>query len=581
MKFRASVLCMWLIGCVAAHAEPPGSKPKPRPNKDVTISVVATNDLHGRLGQLPLFGGYVNNVRAAREADGGGVLVLDAGDIFQGTLASNLTEGASMLRAFRALGYDAAALGNHEFDFGPTGPACTPVGAFDDPLGALRARIAESSVPILSANLRTRDGAPVTTVLPGLKPSVLREVAGVRVGIVGGLTEEALTATHGANVAALSVAPLAESIAFEAQALRAEGAQIVVAIVHAGGECKQTNDPDDLSSCDERSELFEMVRAFGTPAPVDLVIGGHTHAFVAHRVAGIPIIESHCNGRAFGRADLVLAGGDPRALEVRIHPPTELCQDVLAQPVCATKPYEGRKVERDARVLESVTPDLEYARKAAETSLGVEIVSPIERSSAVESPLSNLIVDLMRRAIPGAQAAFNNPGSVRISLMPGPLTYGRMFEMFPFENRLASLRMRVKDLARVVQNSLQSDRGLVSLSGVRAAARCHDGELKVTLTTPAGGALPPGRVLRVVTSDYVAASGDELLHGVKLPAANVVIHPERTMRDALISGLQSYGGGRIDGRDPKLFDGKRPRLQYPAPRPVRCEVARLGAQGPT
>src|SRR4051794_25369410 len=92
----------------------------------ITLSIVSTNDIHGRLTQLPLLGGYLRNLRAARAKDGGAVLLLDAGDIFQGTLESNSTEGASMIRGFRALRYDAATLGNHEFDFGPVGPHPTP-----------------------------------------------------------------------------------------------------------------------------------------------------------------------------------------------------------------------------------------------------------------------------------------------------------------------------------------------------------------------------------------------------------------------------------------------------------------------
>src|SRR5262245_42101111 len=124
MKWWFCLACaVGMLGCIAAQAEP---------SRDVTISVLATNDVHGRLSQLPLFGGYVANVRAARAVDGGGVLLLDAGDMFQGTLASNLSEGAAMLRGYAALGYSAAALGNHEFDFGPVGPACTPARADDD-----------------------------------------------------------------------------------------------------------------------------------------------------------------------------------------------------------------------------------------------------------------------------------------------------------------------------------------------------------------------------------------------------------------------------------------------------------------
>jgi 5'-nucleotidase len=577
-----------LGGCIDAHAEPPSRSGGARApvavgtgvaTRPVTISVVATNDVHGRLSQLPLFGGYVRNVRDARAADGGGVLLLDAGDIFQGTLASCLSEGASMIRGYRALGYTAAAVGNHEFDFGPIGPAPIPRAAADDPFGALRARVADAGFPFLCSNLRARDGSvsPLTEV----RPSLLTEVAGVKVGLVGGLTEHALTATHGANVTGLAMLPLVTSVATEARALRAQGAQLVIALIHAGGDCTRVDDPDDLSSCDE-GEAFEFARGLAalaapaangklSPPPVDLILGGHTHAFVAHRVAGIPIIESGANGHAFGRVDFTFQPGASPAWSYKIFPPHELCEDRLDKPVCATERYEGKTVERDPRVLDAIRADLDHADLAANEPIGVEVTSLIKRSSEVESPLTNLVVDLMLRAVPGAQAAFNNPGSVRIPLPTGPLTYGRMFEMFPFENRFAKLRMKASDLAKVVQNSLESTRGLVTLAGVRAAASCKAGKLTISLTTPDGKPMPAGRKLTVVTSDYVAETGDGLMRGIKLPKNAVTIAEEPFIRDALITGLRK-GGATLDGNDPALYDAANPRLRYVGPRPISCLV---------
>ena len=106
-----------------------------------TLSIVGTNDLHGGIlprdgrGGLALLGGYLKNLREARARDGGAVLLIDAGDMFQGTLESNVTEGASVVAAYNALGYTAAAIGNHEFDFGPVGPAATSRSPADDPEG--------------------------------------------------------------------------------------------------------------------------------------------------------------------------------------------------------------------------------------------------------------------------------------------------------------------------------------------------------------------------------------------------------------------------------------------------------------
>ena len=98
---------------------------QPGTGNTVTLSIVGTTDLHGTIfptngrGGLPLLAGFVNNLRAVRAADGGAVLLLDAGDAFLDGMESNLSEGAIVVDAYNAMGYTAAAIGNHEFDFGP------------------------------------------------------------------------------------------------------------------------------------------------------------------------------------------------------------------------------------------------------------------------------------------------------------------------------------------------------------------------------------------------------------------------------------------------------------------------------
>ena len=153
-----TVLAALAIGCTSSARRAPIAPASPV-RQTITLSIVGTNDLHGGIlqredrGGLALLGGYVSNLRAARARDGGAVLLIDGGDMFQGTLESNLTEGSAVVAAYNALGYTAAAIGNHEFDFGPAGPASTPQRADDDPRGALKARAAEASFPFLAANL--------------------------------------------------------------------------------------------------------------------------------------------------------------------------------------------------------------------------------------------------------------------------------------------------------------------------------------------------------------------------------------------------------------------------------------------
>ena len=128
MRSALYFACLVAVGCSSAPpspAPPPQASPSVAPVAEakpgpITITLVGTNDVHGRIDSLPILEGYLANLRAARGDDG--VLVVDAGDMFQGTLESNLAEGVPMVLGYDALHYDAVTLGNHEFDYGPVGP---------------------------------------------------------------------------------------------------------------------------------------------------------------------------------------------------------------------------------------------------------------------------------------------------------------------------------------------------------------------------------------------------------------------------------------------------------------------------
>src|SRR6185369_832792 len=323
------------------------------------------------LAPLPVLGGYLANLRRARARDGGGVLLLDAGDMFQGTLESNLGEGAAVIRAYGALGYGAAAIGNHEFDFGPAGPAATPRSPADDPRGAIKARAAEARFPLLAAStIDAATGRPVAWPGVNIRPSVVLDVAGVKVGVIGVTTPATPRATIAANVRGLSFAPLAPAIAAEARALRAAGATMIVVAAHAGGGCTRLDDPDDLRSCEADAEIFRVARALraGDGAAdvgvgVDVIVAGHTHDGVAHRVAGVAIIESYAEGRAFGRVDVTIDRATGRPIATRIHPPRQLCASPQA---CAAERYEGAPVVADPAVAAAIAPDVQRARALRE-----------------------------------------------------------------------------------------------------------------------------------------------------------------------------------------------------------------------
>ncbi len=525
------------------------------------LSFMGLNDLHGRLRALPGFAGYVGNVRRAREADGGAVVLVDAGDMFQGTLESNLTEGASVITAYGVLGMSVATLGNHEFDFGPVGE--TTVG---DPQGAIRARIAEAPFPILSANLVTK-GSHGSPKWDRLRRSALLKVDGVRVGFVGLLTAETPSIVMGSAFVGLDVEPLAPALLTEAKALRAAGAELVVAVAHAGADCKDFSDPNNLSSCGADDEIFDVARAM-PPGLVDAIFAGHSHTGIAHIVNGIPIVEAYAYGHSFSRIDLRLDGQTHRVLAVHVFPPHDLCPD-LASGRCPLSEYEGHATLPDPALASAIAPALALAADRCQMPVGCALSEAFRGEHAEESPLGNLLADLTREAVPGSDIAIVNGGALRADLPAGPLEYGQLYEVIPFDNLIARMRMTGAELrAALAVHLTHNAHGLVSISGLKLSTRCAKTGLEITLTRSDGRLINDQDVLQVAMSDYLATGGDGLFNVLKLAPERVHVEAGRSFRDALVAALKRHP--RLSPRDPAIFDPDHPRLSLITPRPVIC-----------
>lgn len=529
--------------------------PVPPAPGEITLSVVGTTDLHGYLaprdgrGGLAVFGGYLANLRAARAADGGGVVLLDAGDTYLGGIESNMSEGAVVVDAFNALGYTAGALGNHDLEYGAVDewPFGTGTG---DPRGALKALARRARYPMLAANL-TESAALTPVAWPNVAPSALVTVAGVRVGLVGVMTYDALSLTLAANVGGLATTPLVGAIVREASALRARGAQVVVAVAHAGGTCGAFDVPEDLTSCDDTSEIFDVARRL-PPGLVDVIVAGHTHDALAHRVAGIPIVQAFSWGRAFSRVDLHVSPAAGTVRAATIFAPQEICAwreegsgacAPAASATAAPARYEGRPVVPLAAVTEAMAPMLARVNAWRRTPLGVAVDAPLGRGPGdAESPLGNLFADALAAAIPGADGALSygaGPGGLRADLAAGPLTLGAFYDLFPFDNRLVTLGVRGADLRVLLRDHLQRPRWrarALGVSGLRFEIGCRGGRDAVEVWRASGQPVGDDERLTLVVPDFLAARARAL----KLPGAEAVTPDPRDpqVREAALAWVR-------------------------------------------
>ena len=569
-RFAVVALLGWALASCARRPPPvvtPAEEHAPPPaahaaQPDFTLSFLGLNDLHGRLRALPAFAGYAGNLRRVRAADGGAVALVDAGDMFQGTLESNLTEGASVISAYRVLGMNVATLGNHEFDFGPVGDATV-----GDPQGAIRARIAEAPFPILSANLVLR-GTHDSPPWEKLARSTLLRVGGVKVGFVGLLTKETPSIVMASAFEGLDVDPLAPALVTEAKALRSAGAELVIAVAHAGASCTNFSDPNDLSSCSADAEIFDVARAL-PPGLVDAIFAGHSHAGVAQIVNGVPIVEAYAYGRAFSRVDVRLDGTTHHVLERHVFPPHDLCPKLGEGGGCTLTDYEGQATIEDPALVSSIAPALELAEGVCLQPVGCSLDDGFRGEHGKESPLGNLLADLTREAVPGADVALLNGGSLRANLPPGPIDYGQLYQVMPFDNLVAVIRMTGAELKRALAAHLSHDaHGLISISGFKLSTRCAGSGLEISLKRSNGRPVSDHETLVVATSDYLATGGDGLFTLLNLPKDRVHIETGRSFRDALAAAFKMHP--RLSPENPAIFDPKHPRLSLLTPRPIVC-----------
>lgn len=554
-----------------------GDRPRSAEPSTTTISIVGTNDLHGAIfsederGGLALLDGYIRNLRLTRAVDGGAVILLDAGDLFQGSLESNSTEGAVVVSAYNAMGYTATAIGNHDFDFGPSGTLPTPASAGDDPRGALKARAMQARFPFLAANL-IDESTGRTVQWPNIAASTIVAAAGFRIGIVGLMTAEALTTTIRANTQGLAIAPLAPTLQAEAARLRQAGATIVVATVHAGGMCDAFGNPADLNSCSMDEEVFVLARAL-PPGVVDAIVAGHRHQGIAHVVGGIPVISSYWRGRAFGRIDLLVdrASGHPRGH--RLFPPHEVCaREDVRTGECVDTPggqerpaeYEGRPVVASSDIAALLEPAAELVRPLKEATLNAVIEGSLALSSRDESPLGNLVADWMRAVVPTADVAIVNGGNLRAALPAGPLTYGRLYEVMPFDNREVIVDMSGAEFRRVIENNLKQRDSALIVSGVRVAASCDRGHMRIDVRRDSGKPVSDAERLTVVTSDFLASGGDDFFAPIE--PLRIVRDDGPLVREHIAEWLKTssrrWRGGSVTSTTR--------RIAYPGARPVMC-----------
>jgi len=564
------------------------------------LYIFGINDFHGNLEAKKrklegddgapavdaLQGGFTGvdaYVRAARAAVGADhMLLLDAGDEWQGTLESNVAEGEPIVDFFGRIGVDAAAVGNHEFDFGAEGPAETD--ANGPPLGNLLARMSQARFPFLSANLYEKASGKLLAH-ENLKAGTLIERGGVKVGIVGATTEETPVSTRRQFVDHLDFTRMRERTVAEAVRLRKAGADLVILLAHAGTKCAPAVKGENLEAvrthrvtdaqgkCGDDEEMTQLLKQVPT-GTFDLVVGGHRHMIVHHWINGTPVAIAGKYGQHFNFIRVRVDSNAAPKAEVEIQGPIPFCSHVFERtqtcdPKATPKGARGRVVPAQmlGRPIMASTEEVGILKKIIERTEAIkrivmgEALEPIPHFRDQDSPLSNFFADSIRESV-GADIGVNNSHGVRVNEWEkGPITYGTIFAAAPFDNFVSLVTMTGRELMDFLRVANYGGNDYFHVSGLRLELQSMelkplrftdlDGDGKhapweadrlVSARMTDGSPIDPDRLYRVAMPDFVAQGGDDVEWAMKrIPKDRVTMIAGPFMRDTIMDRVRRIG----------------------------------------
>jgi len=480
----------------------------------VQVEVLYTSDLHGHIDRgaatfmnpqfpPPLGGGasaatYIARVRTEAAAQGRKVLLFDSGDLFQGTPLGAHSKGGAVIDWMNRMRYDAATLGNHDFDLGRENTEHL-------------ARLAQ--FPVLVANLFDKTtGARV----PWVADHVVLEVEGIRIAVLGYITESTVNMSFEKNIAGLEFRPVGDVLGEDVKRVRATGADLVFVLLHQGLPYRLNMEEEYQALLDR--EAKGDLRHFGMSAMelaravdgVDAIFCGHTHQgydrpWEDPRTHTL-VFEPYANGSSLGQVTLKI---DPK-----------------------TKSLVGYETHFDRGGLltlleDEVWPDSTESaiigRETAESERGLEqevgrTRVALESGAAASALIGFVMADAFREEL-GADFALQNTGGVRGSIPVGPITERDLLVVSPFGNQMLTVEMHGGMLRGLLEDKLTGRGEGIFISGgsVLYDPTRPEGHRLVEFTI-AGSPVDTTRTYKVAITDYLAEGNSGLGRLKALPA---------------------------------------------------------------
>ena len=475
-RYLVIVLLILLLAAIIPTAERPVARAEATVRE---VTIIYTNDFHSafdpipaywlpgspRLGGAAYLSALANQIRRRDET----VFFFDTGDMFTGML-SNITRGEALMEIMMSMGYDAMAIGNHEFDYGSDN--------FEKQMNRV-------PFPVLGANIFYKGSDHRYS-----RPYTIIERNGLRLGVIGIIGLDARSVALPSGITKID---FLDPIPVVREAVRELKPQVdlIVVLAHQGKTGPQQTDAE--ARPEVQRDFDEDIRLSGEVEGIDVFVGGHAHRGIekpyVHPKTGTLIVQTYGYGTRLGYLKLKVKGRKVISHEGEL---LKVWSDKLSpDPVVAAK-YEKYK-QQVAPVIGQV--------------VGTSKVRLV-RDYRAESLLGSFVADVMRSES-GADIAFENAGGVRADIPAGPVNKGNVLDALPFLNTLVVCEMTGAQIRQVIEQGLTLERGMIQVSGLKVL---YD------LNRPAGKRLvdlkingiqaDDGKVYRVATNSFLAEGGD-------------------------------------------------------------------------
>ena len=401
---RYGLLLILLLGLGACQVTPDNPTPPatsampPVGDEPITLTILYTNDEHGWMEGETVGAGAAEMMGLWTANEGydpdGNYLVLSGGDMWTGAAISTWFDGESMVEVMNGMGYEAAAVGNHEFDFG---------------LDTLLIRAEQMDFPLLSANIRDKETGETPTEW-GLRPFTILDINGLRVGLVGLTSTSTPHTTNPTNVADFDFWDYEDALRDVVPQVQAEGADLIIVLAHA---CEN----DLLWMANKVADLG-----------IAMIGGGHCNELFADEVNDILLLETNSYLRSYGRVTFQI---DPVSKTIVDTDYALVSNEGGQADVAITRLIQSWRERTDAELNQTI----------GYTATGIDRYSPM---------MGNLITHAWLDQYPTAVVAITNRGGIRASLPEGDITLGDVVNIMPFDNVLVDLELTGDALLNVL-----------------------------------------------------------------------------------------------------------------------------------